>query len=129
MSTKPLCNPDTGIVDSAYGYAGEIDHNLGSNRVGSGGSDLLQVPHDQPILWSLPNNESNGGLGWQLKWGDNSRDRQRYSFAFHLDVIEEWNPHARETLDICKNVYGCYANFTENGTFHIGCGGTEFVVQ
>ena len=127
MYTKPLCNSTTGIVDTEYAYAHEIDSILGSYVLGSGGSDLLNIPNNQPIIWSLPNNESDGGLGWQFKWGDNPRDQIRHSFAFHLDLIEEWNPHARETLDVCKNIHRCYANFTKNGIFQIGCGDLVFV--
>lgn len=127
MSSKPLCNPTTGIIDTEYAYSDELSNILRFNIVGSGGTDLIAVPPNQPVIWSLPNDESNGGLGWQLKWGGNPRDRLRHSFAFHLDIVEEWNPHAKETLEMCKIVYKCYANMTENGV-QLGCGETSSII-
>ena len=129
MSIKPLCDPETGLVHTGRAYGPETNHNLGPNLLGSGGSDLIPIPKNQPIFWSLPNAESNGGLGYQLKWGENEFDRFRQPFAFHLDEVAGWNPHAKETLQMCKDAYGCYANVTENGVLLIGCGDTAFTVQ
>jgi len=126
---KPLCDNVTGIVNTGRAFGPEINHNLGPIILGSGGSDLKKVPSDQPILYSLPNDPSNGGLGWQLKWGDNPMNHLHRQFAFHLDNVQDWNPHAKETLEICKTTYGCYVNLTMNGTLQIGCGDTTFVVQ
>ena len=41
--------------------------------MGSDGSDLLQVPIDPPIIWSIPNAESLSGIGIQCKWRDSMR--------------------------------------------------------
>jgi len=128
---KAVCSNSTGLIDTVYAFGPELNayfKKIGAQQ-GSGGSDLTKVPNDQPIIWSLPNNESYGGLGLQLNWGrSKAKDLIDHSFAVHRKHVKDWHVRVQETLALCKNHHGCYANFTDGVGIQVGCNGMKYVV-
>ena len=119
------CNISTGLVDTAYAYMDGLDDYFKSVgiQLGSEGSVLKTIPADQPILWSTPGQYSSGGLGVQLNWGvDDARAEmlKRNAFAIHEKNVSKWPQYAQATLEMCKTIHGCYANYTNEG-LDIGC--------
>ena len=71
----------------------------------------------------------------QLNWFNDEdhkkivKDLTDHSFAVHYNKeFKDWPARAQETLPLCKNRHGCYANFTDGVGFQIGCNGVKNVV-
>ena len=93
-------------------------------QLGCEGSDLKTVLSDQPILWSTPRQNFGGGLGVQLNWGvspEEAEGLKRNAFAIHSKMETDWPQYAQNTLEICKTVHGCFANYTNEGILGIVC--------
>jgi hypothetical protein len=75
-SNHSFCNRETGLIETERALGPEMNEYFGSVGFAPGctGDDLLNVPKEQPILWSMADsatgqNNPMGGLGVQLKWG------------------------------------------------------------
>ena len=124
--TVKECNLSTGLIDTDYAYMDGISGYFESVGIhlGCEGSDLKTVLSDQPILWSTPRQNYSSGLGVQRNWGVSSEEAEglmRNAFAIHSKVVTDWPQYAQDTLEICKTVHGCYANYTKEGILDIGC--------
>jgi hypothetical protein len=83
-------------------------------HLGCEGSDLKTVLSDQPILWSTP--RQNFGVS-----PEEAEGLKRNAFAIHSKMVTDWPQYAQDTLEICKTVHGCYANYTNEGILDISC--------
>ena len=131
--SKPVCDNTTGLIDTKRAFGPEMNAYFDAVGavMGSDGSDLLRVPTDQPIIWSLPNVESMSGIGIQYKWGADEKyfaDFSRYIFGLHSSKVKRWSKKSKVSLNLCKRVHGCYANYDSNGELRIGCEGIQYTV-
>ena len=127
------CDPTTGLIKTDYAYMDGLSNYFRQVgiRFGAEGSDLKDIPSDQPILWSLPKQNSSGGLGMQLNWGvdgERAEGRKRNAFAIHEKKVDKWPQQAQDGLQYCKSVYGCYARYNDRGVLEIGCDGVNYTV-
>ena len=133
ITSKPVCDNTTGLIDTNRAFGPEMNayfDEVGA-VVGSDGPDLLRVPVNQPIIWSIPNAESLSGIGLQDKWGSDVQyftDFSRYIFGLHSTDVNKWPEKSKVSLDLCKRVHGCYANYDVNDTLKIGCHGVQYTV-
>jgi len=126
--TFPLCNETTGLLDNAKnGYQSKINSYFrGVNaKLGNFGQDLFQVPNDQPIIWSTVRSEG-AALGiWHHR--PNSGKMLPWAFGVHTKKPpQQWPGSMSIELDLCKNVHGCYANYSTAGELQIGCNGIRY---
>lgn len=131
ITSKPVCNNESGLIDTERAFGPEMNmyFDAAGAVVGSDGSDLLKVPVEQRIVWSLPNKESLSGIGIQYKWGNDVQyftDYGRFIYGFHGTDVNSWSEKSKVSLDLCKQVHGCYAQYDKNGTLHIGCDGVQY---
>jgi hypothetical protein len=132
ITSKPVCN-EQGLIDTNRAFGPELNAYFDAVGavMGSDGSDLLQVPIDQPIIWSIPNAESLSGIGIQYKWGEAEEyfnEFSRFIYGMHSSDVNKWSKKAKASLALCKQNHGCYANYNSNGTLQIGCDGVQYVV-
>lgn len=128
-----ICDPSTGLIKTDYAYMDGMANYFSQVGIhfGSEGTDLKDIPPDQPIFWSLPRQNSSGGLGMQLNWGvggEEAEGRKRYAFAVHAKSVNQWPQQSQESLEYCKSIYGCYARYNDGGVLEIGCDGVNFTV-
>lgn len=92
--------------------------------------DLSKVPNDQPIIWSRTKNLgefARSGLGVQMNFGRNPGDMFPHAFALHKknDLPKEM----MNSIDRCKKIHGCVAEYNENGKLDLHCrNGTHHVM-
>jgi hypothetical protein len=127
------CNETTGLIQTERAFGPETNQHFKQAGAvqGSNGDELLKVPDEQPILWSMgPTNTSYplGGLGLQMKWGQHGNLDHLGQQAFAAHMNKYWPQIANKTLNECKRVHRCYANYTEDGMLQIGCGDTAYPV-
>ena len=110
------CNLSTGLIDTNYAYMDGMSEYFESVGIhlGCEGSDLKTVLSDQPILWSTP--RQNFGVS-----PEEAEGLKRNAFAIHSKMVTDWPQYAQDTLEICKTVHGCYANYTNEGILDISC--------
>jgi hypothetical protein len=143
---KPICNNNTGLVDTIRAFGPELNKYCAQIGAKSGafGNDLKEVPMQQPFLWSKPIPLNPQGqdearklagdvkdFGVQLKWGVNPKDVEnatKFAFGFHDSRKYMWPNKTHETLDVCKRVHGCYAEYRQDLKLHIGCNDIEYEV-
>ena len=133
ITSTPICDNTTGLINTTRAFGPEMNayFNEVGAVMGSDGSDLLHVPIDQPIIWSIPNEESLSGIGIQYKWGRDEKyftDFSRYIYGLHSADVNKWPIQSKVSLDLCKRVHGCYAKYDSNGTLHIGCDDVQYTV-
>jgi len=99
---------------------------------GNAGIDLFDVPDNQPIIWSLPkqNTSRAGGLGLQLNWGGPKNQQiLPFAFAIHMKDTQKWPTSLQHTVSECKQKHGCYAAYDKNGKLQIGCNNVKYAVS
>jgi galactosyl transferase GMA12/MNN10 family len=79
-----------------------------------------QVPPEQPILWSLRQDETKSGLGLEMAMGGYKLEDHPHAFAMHWKG--EFTDRMKQEADMCKKNHGCYA-FLDNVTrkLEVGC--------
>lgn len=82
-------------------------------------SIFLCCETDQPILWSSMNNDTRSGLGIQQTYGSLTNVNWPWAFASHTK--HPLKPAIKSQVDACRKYRGCFAEYTEDGIFYIGC--------
>mmetsp|Transcript_419 Transcript_419/g.1167 ORF Transcript_419/g.1167 Transcript_419/m.1167 type:complete len:387 (-) Transcript_419:97-1257(-) len=117
-----LCNETTGFLATKNLMGPELNEYFRTIQAkkGSQGFELEAVPKNQPILWSLSNEETRSGLGVQLNWGT-AKSVEDWPHAFGLHVKKEFQAPLKRDLQNCVNAFRCFVNYTDRGVFRHGC--------
>lgn len=83
------------------------------------GQDLVNIPKNQPIIWSKTINGTKSGIGVQQTFGSYLRKEAPRAFALHRK--KGLPPAMRRDLAACQETFGCYASYTSDGILQMGC--------
>jgi hypothetical protein len=133
---KLFCDNETGFMKNVI-----LDHLIKDfdaffkrdartrNHMGTHGLELTNVPDDQPIIWSMIDDEDEES-GLALPEGETSRFNETLAkaFAIHTKRESKWWPakDMKIDLEMCKRKHGCYARYTKDGELQYGCNRSSF---
>lgn len=125
------CDNATGLLVRENGGLEQVNEYFAAvARKGTSGAYLKDVPKDQPILFSAfdkndKSSQSNGPFAVHLK--PSNKFYLRNAFAIHMKHdAADWYGEMPDQLERCKQQQGCFANYSNDGTLHIGCGGVSY---
>jgi hypothetical protein len=129
----PQCNETLGILNSHSPPWNSFFQNMMNLTKGSTGTQLVNVPPDQPYIFTGLPDGLRSGLAIQMNWGTSPEFLAKYlkgAFALHLknfsaDIVS--SSRLNTELEYCKKYHGCYANYNELGELKIGCGNKVFL--
>eukprot|EP00591_Stephanopyxis_turris_P002816 CAMPEP_0195523984 /NCGR_PEP_ID=MMETSP0794_2-20130614/23532_1 /TAXON_ID=515487 /ORGANISM="Stephanopyxis turris, Strain CCMP 815" /LENGTH=297 /DNA_ID=CAMNT_0040654105 /DNA_START=435 /DNA_END=1328 /DNA_ORIENTATION=+ len=126
-----FCNKTDGLITDRRRVGGpKLNEYFGANDIylrGSEASTLSKMPKDQAIVWTSYTDKYRPHLGQQLTFGGHKA--REIEFAVHIkENHEKWPGNMQLEYNICRNLHGCFANYTLHGELVIGCNNHNYLV-